>query len=63
MIIKKLRLLLIVIPLISIWIEAKGQDSSSKLLFNYITIEEGLPNNKVNSIDMGPQWFYVVCHK
>jgi len=43
-----------------IFLNVNGQNSSSMLLFNYLTIEEGLPNNKVNSIGMdnyGFMWF------
>lgn len=43
-----------------IFINVNGQNSLSHLQFNYLTIEEGLPNNKVNAIEMdndGFMWF------
>ena len=39
--------LIFLFSLQSIFSNAYGQNSSSSLLFNYLTIEEGLPNNKV----------------
>ena len=38
-----------------------GQNPSSRLMFNYLTIEEGLPNNKVNSINMDDRGFVWVA--
>lgn len=58
--IKKFGWLIFLFSLQGIFLNAKGQISSSRLLFNYLTIEEGLPNNKVNSIEMdtyGFMWF------
>lgn len=58
--IKKLSWLIFLFSFQSIFLNVNGQNSSSRLRFNYLTIEEGLPNNKVNSIEMdnyGFMWF------
>ncbi len=56
---KKCNWLITLFILQSIFSVVSGQTPSTKLLFNYLTIEEGLPNNKVNSIardDLGFIW-------
>ena len=58
--IKKFSWLIFLFFIQSLLLSVFGQNSSSRLQFNYLTIEEGLPNNKVNSIGIdnyGFMWF------